>query len=756
MPLNIGFLTSLGVNVGDEFIREGIRAMLDALDLSYRPFYVHKLDEASLAEPREDEPFRVSDKYWDCDLFIQAGAPVYWHLLDGNSTSLTSAWHKWMWEDRILDRTYDGPTFLNLGAGTCQPWNDDGAAFLADAACVDFARRASARAALTTVRDPLASHILGTLRLPHELLPCPAFLAAARHRIAGGDTGIIGVNLMPLGGHYQLDRCFDAGTWLLRCMAIVTRLRSFGRLLFVAHDAAEAAFMSQFAGPAERVFLAASWRDYLDVYGACRAVVANRVHGAVCAAGFGTPAIIIGNDSRAAIGDPIGIPRFKAGDEVESVFRALETLLGDARREADRLLSLRMATLVRYGELLRPIVSERPPRALRKRPPSPRITARVALGAVRQIEEPGARQFMKAVNLFASRFGMRQFHDWSKVWEYPWLWLNGLGGVPWPGVRVVDLGSELSPMPWLLASLGAEVVLIETDPRFVANWERWRRELQVSVRWHIVNSEALPISDGWADVVTSFSVIEHQADKAAAIDEAVRVLAPGGLVVLSFDICEPAMGMTFPEWNGRALTMLDFEELVWRHPAFAVDHAPAWNVDDIAAFREWHLKSAPYHNYVVAAAVLQKAAGDRAGVSWDTRAPPSVTRTSAIGVADFSAIRVKDLMTIREALHAYHHRHDAFPRSSGGWDGLYTNWGTATQDWIPALVPDHLSKLPRDPRCHERPDQQYLYKSDGVDYKVISHGPDDYAAVSVTTPEMIDPVRRGWAYGFWSEGAKLW
>lgn len=756
MPLKIGFLTSLGVNVGDEFIREGIRAILDKLGTPYHPFYVHKLEMESLSAAREDEPFLLSDKYWDSDVFIQAGAPVYWHILNGRSTSLTSGWHQWMWQDRILNRTRDGPTFLNLGAGTCQAWNDDGSDFLADPACVEFARSASMQAEVTTVRDPLASRILASLSLPHELLPCPAFLAAARHRIPGADTGLICLNLMPLGGHYELDPEFDAAAWLLRCMVLVTRLRSFGRLLFVAHDGAEADFMSKFAGPGERVFLAGGWRDYLDVYSSCRAVIANRVHGAVGAAGFGIPAIIIGNDSRASIGDPIGVPRFKAGGEVESIFGALESLLTAQRREADRLRSLRDTALARYVELLRPIMAKSPPRTLRSHPPSPRIAARAALASTRQIDEPGARVFMRAVNLFASRYGMRQFHNWSKLWEYSWLWMNGLGGVPWPKVRVVDLGSELSPMPWLMASLGAEVIVTETDPRFVSSWESWRRKLQVDVDWHIVDSDLLPIADGWADVVTSFSVIEHQLDKTAAIDEAVRVLAPGGMFALSFDICEPSMGMTFPEWNGQALTLLEFERLVWRNPAFGIDYVPTWNREDIPAFREWHLKSAPHHDYVVAAAVLQKVPGQSAGASWDAPAPRHTARIPLIGIQDFSTSRVKDLMAIRDALEAYYRGRNAYPKSSGGWDGVSTNWGTATPDWIPALVPDHLAYLPRDPREHDLPDQQYLYKSDGADYKLISHGPDDYATVSATHPEMIDPVRPGWAYGFWSDGAKAW
>jgi hypothetical protein len=71
-------------------------------------------------------------------------------------------------------------------------------------------------------------------------------------------------------------------------------------------------------------------------------------------------------------------------------------------------------------------------------------------------------------------------------------------------------------------------------------------------------------------------------------------------------------------------------------------------------------------------------------------------------------------------------------------------------------VPAYLAELPRDPRYSDRPDQQYLYMSNGRDYKLISHQPDDVAAVRQIHPELTDPVRDGWAYGYWTDGAAGW
>jgi SAM-dependent methyltransferase len=231
---------------------------------------------------------------------------------------------------------------------------------------------------------------------------------------------------------------------------------------------------------------------------------------------------------------------------------------------------------------------------------------RCELASVEAKDSPRFCAFMSMMNAFATSFGLRTFTTWSKIWEYPWLWFAALGRIDWAGKYLVDLGSEISPMPWLLATLGAKVTLIEVDEQWVPTWEKLREQLQVNVTWHVVGSEAIPIPSASADAVTSFSVIEHQPNKRAAIDEVARVLKPGGVFAVSFDICEPVMGMTFPEWNGRALTIAEFEETLWLHRAFGNNSRPVWNRDAIEPFLAWHRTTAPHHNYVAAAAVLVK------------------------------------------------------------------------------------------------------------------------------------------------------
>lgn len=376
----VTFMTTVDVNVGDEFIREGVRAALDASGLSYRLHLVNKHDADSVSRPYRDECGILGDKYFDTEIFIQTGAPVYWRLEDGRSTSLTSDWHQWLWEQRILSSDARRPLFLNLGAGSCMPWGDDGASFLSTPACVDFVKRAGARAALTTVRDPLADAMLSKIGVSHQGVVCPAFLAGARHGPARPPSGHIGINLMQRGAHFSTREDFSHDAWKIDCEKLLTRMRLLGPVVFIAHDAEEAAFMSGLIIPGERVVTASDWRGYFDLYSTCSLVVANRVHGAVCAAGFGVPSLIMGTDTRSQIGEYAGIPYYQSGVEsMEVVIARAEALFHARETESLKLLAIRDKALAHLAGELRKVFTANG--IAFRRTPAPTRSFRQKIGA---------------------------------------------------------------------------------------------------------------------------------------------------------------------------------------------------------------------------------------------------------------------------------------------------------------------------------------------------------------------------------------
>lgn len=121
-----------------------------------------------------------------------------------------------------------------------------------------------------------------------------------------------------------------------------------------------------------------------------------------------------------------------------------------------------------------------------------------------------------------------------------------------------------------------------------------------------------------------------------------------------------------------------------------------------------------------------------------------------------------DLARIRDGLEQYRAAHGQYPRALE-WSGLYgsldgAGGGLQTErtEWIPGLVPTYISALPRDPRRNDIPQEQYLYRSDGAQYKLISHGIADCYMMHRRQPARLDPARLCYAYGWWTEGASSW
>lgn len=118
--------------------------------------------------------------------------------------------------------------------------------------------------------------------------------------------------------------------------------------------------------------------------------------------------------------------------------------------------------------------------------------------------------------------------------------------------------------------------------------------------------------------------------------------------------------------------------------------------------------------------------------------------------------RKHDLEEIKAALEKYRQAKGTYPISQG-FDGLYSVWGSSAPNWISGLVPKFLRALPRDPSFIEAKVPQYLYRSNGKDYKLLSHGAFDSCTIAMRLdPLLIDPSRKGYAFGHWTPGAKDW
>lgn len=126
-----------------------------------------------------------------------------------------------------------------------------------------------------------------------------------------------------------------------------------------------------------------------------------------------------------------------------------------------------------------------------------------------------------------------------------------------------------------------------------------------------------------------------------------------------------------------------------------------------------------------------------------------------------AAKSMAQLESVNKMISGYYALYGSYPVShpdSGHWQGYCSAFGSSLGvNWIPELTTANLANgyLPIDPRnngsCWNNT-AQYIYRSNGTNYKLISHSPE-----SIKVPSnLIDPVRTTWAWGWWSSGAANW
>lgn len=329
----ICFITTHSTNVGDDFVREGIRAVLDSL-FQYSVYLVNKHfpDASCVNYFPEDDLIPVKDKILDADVIIQCGAPVYWNLGPSpGQKCCTAEWAEPLWYRRVA-RICQARPVLNLAAGACQGYFGSAEEIIADPECARFIRDLHSFCRLTTVRDRMAEEVLGGLGLPSLRLPCASILAWRRYPRKTQDRTGIAVNFMPLAGHYDVDGRVQGDKWARSCREIVNLLKNVGQTVrLVAHNSTERVLLAQLF-PEEEVFCSAEYRDYFHFYAGCRGGIFNRIHGAMLLAGSGAPAIVIGNDSRSLAIDELGLPRWHVScADPPAIIGTLCGLLKDTR-----------------------------------------------------------------------------------------------------------------------------------------------------------------------------------------------------------------------------------------------------------------------------------------------------------------------------------------------------------------------------------------------------------------------------------------
>lgn len=329
----VSVITTVGHNIGDDFVRDGILHLLGQEFEEMEVEKVHKHlpitarsgfawihgsgidrlvdritpDLTLRVTRRIDSALPVglaSDRIASADILVQSGGPIYWTNPEGDCAHTE-------WWDPLVERRWlpfaRGRPFLNLAGGTCQPYGSDGAEFAGRPDVLDHIRRFFDLTTLTTVRDQLSVEVLRLAGRTGILLPCSSLFAVDRLRLRPEAGDYVALNYMPAGGHFILGQPIDAAAWERAFAIFAAELSRKERVVLVCHNQKEQDAARRLL-PGLEVFRSADYRDYLRFYSRARWGIMNRVHGSFALASLGKPSAVIGSDSRAKMVGQLGLP----------------------------------------------------------------------------------------------------------------------------------------------------------------------------------------------------------------------------------------------------------------------------------------------------------------------------------------------------------------------------------------------------------------------------------------------------------------
>jgi SAM-dependent methyltransferase len=148
-----------------------------------------------------------------------------------------------------------------------------------------------------------------------------------------------------------------------------------------------------------------------------------------------------------------------------------------------------------------------------------------------------------AMQKYGKHWGLDPFKLWSRRWEYPFAanrivrWAEQREPAP---ISVLDAGSGVTYFPYYVCEQlpQAHFVCCDYNGSYGPMFEEINHTRQTSdkVRFITAALQELPLDDRSLDAICCISVLEHTDNYEQIVDEFARVLKPGGLFALTFDL----------------------------------------------------------------------------------------------------------------------------------------------------------------------------------------------------------------------------
>jgi hypothetical protein len=363
--MKISIITTVDHNVGDDFVREGIKYLMrqNFQNENIEFQNIHKHSPITTRYGYEDIRYlRLSsridkiipkswskDRVFEADILVQSGAPVYWCHEVGGGHCYNNEWYKPLIKERFLKNK--NTKLLNLAAGTCQTYHSDGNEFCEK--CNAYIEEFYGLADVTTVRDALSKAIFKKNDIDAPVIPCSSIFAIDEHSLKDEGEEYIVVNYMKGGAHYTFGQKINFEKWESEFKKFYFELKERERVVISCHNQKEVDGALELDPKAEIFYVKDDYLAYMKFYSKAKFGIMNRVHGAFIMASYGKPSVVIGNDSRARMVEEIGLKHYFVNDiNYDILNKECEFLKSGAGNFSERFKEIKEKALSDYMKAL--------------------------------------------------------------------------------------------------------------------------------------------------------------------------------------------------------------------------------------------------------------------------------------------------------------------------------------------------------------------------------------------------------------------
>lgn len=364
-PMQITFITTTNHNVGDDFVREGLKYLFRQScphgHMSFENIHKH----APVTARHGFEPVRnyrkqkkldkmlplwfTKDRILGADIVVQSGAPVYWCHRNPDAHCFQNEWYEPLIKRRLAKT--QSTALLNLAAGTCQRYHSDGSEFCER--CNDYIRDFYEASQTTTLRDDLAQKVLQQIGLNAPVIPCSSLFAPDEYGLQSSGEDYVVLNFMRGGAHYQFGQDIHFEQWQENFRDFYERIKKHENVVFSCHDEQEVQAAKQIDPNGSVFFSKNNFLDYMKFYARAKFGIVNRVHAAFLMAAFGKPSVVIGNDTRALMTREIGLQSLFVNDaDTEMLLAHYETLKSNANTYTEKIAGIKNKARTDYMNVL--------------------------------------------------------------------------------------------------------------------------------------------------------------------------------------------------------------------------------------------------------------------------------------------------------------------------------------------------------------------------------------------------------------------